>query len=75
MSLTPKDLRDVEAASARERAHCDINVRLGVPVTACYCTSCRQDRETIARHTPEIMDLLRGWMRCHVRGDACGGMG
>jgi hypothetical protein len=75
MSLTPQDLRDVEAASARERAHYAANERLGAPEPVCYCDDCRADRETIAKHAPEIMSLLREWMRTQVRGDACGGMG
>jgi hypothetical protein len=75
MNLTPQDLRDVEAASKREREHYTHNVRLHVLEPVCYCPQCKVDRETIAKHTPEVMRLLRDYMRTQVRGDACGGMG
>jgi hypothetical protein len=75
MSLTPQDLRDVEAASKREREHYADHVEKGCAAPLCYCPRCKVDRETIAKHTPEVMRLLRDYMRTQVRGDACGGMG
>jgi hypothetical protein len=82
MSLTPQDLRDVGDASKREREHADTIAELrsvampgALPGARCYCDGCRADRETIAKHTPEIMRLLRDYMRTQARGDACGGMG
>ncbi len=69
MILTPKDLAAVEAASKRERAHYNENrvVAFGISVV-CYCDACKADREVIAQYTPEILRLLRDWMREPRRG-------
>lgn len=59
MSLTPKGLADVEAASKRERAHYNDHVKLGCPDPVCYCTRCIIDRETIAAAAPWLIAYVR----------------
>ena len=69
MSLTPTDLAAVEAASKRERAHRAYAAKLAPNAAPdCACDTCINDLRTIAKHTPEILSLLRGWMNQPRRG-------
>jgi hypothetical protein len=54
--VTGAALREVRAASKRERAHYKINAVANVDRPDCYCDRCRADRETIAAAAPWLLD-------------------
>jgi hypothetical protein len=54
--VTGAELREVRAASKRERAHYKINAVANVDRPTCYCDGCRVARETIAAAVPWLLD-------------------
>ena len=56
--MTGQQLRDVAAASKRERAHHDDNVRRGCAHSVCYCDECVTDRVIIAAAAPWLLEFV-----------------
>jgi len=55
--MTGLQLEAVRAASQRERAHSTGN-RFAGAVVACYCGTCKTDREVIAAALPDLLRYI-----------------